>query len=73
MTIFDNRSKGVDPIGCCEFGSVVETRDGVCVVSDIVEKCSVVAVRLNDGRGFTYQMSERVTKLNATVTINKED
>ncbi len=70
MKIFDNRLKGKEPIGHCEFGSVVETTDGVCIVSDVVEKCSVIAVRLKDGKSFAYQYPECVTKLNAMVTIN---
>ena len=73
MKMLDNRLKGKEPIGRCEFGSVVETADGVCIVSDVVEKCSVVAVRLKDGKSFTYQLPECVTKLNAMVTINYSD
>lgn len=75
MKVHDNRVKHSIEIGSCKFGSVVETLDGVCIVSDRVDrdKYNVVAVRLNDGRCFTYRLSERVTILDAIVDItNKE-
>ena len=72
MKVHDNRVKHSITIGSCRFGSVVETLDGVCIVSDRVDSDKYTA-RLKDAMSFTYKLSEYVTILDATVTItNKE-